>query len=100
LPGFFKLGYQIDEQAFGLKRERMIDALKAEGYAFDSGFVPAHRVRSPKRFRQGSALDEAKRAAAGCVQLHHPILLEHADEMRRLAAAWKRVHLHAEAIGR
>ena len=90
LPAFYKLGFQVDESAFGLSREMLIKALRAEGFAFDEGFTPAHVARSPKRFRQGSPLIESKRAAAGCVMLHHPILLE-AEAMSALAEALRAV---------
>ncbi len=97
-PAFYKLGIQFDESAFGLPRDRLVKAMRAEGFAVDEGFVPAHVARSPKRFRQGSALDEAERAGRGCVMLHHPILLEPADAMRDFAEAWRRIHAHAAAL--
>lgn len=98
LPAFFKVGLQYDADAFGLPRGRLIEALRAEGYAVDEGFAPAHVARSPKRYRQGSALAEAERAGVGCVQLHHPLLLEPADALRDFAQAWQRIHAHREAI--
>ena len=97
-PAFYKLGIQYDAAAFGLPRPRLLAALRAEGFAVDEGFTVAHVARSPKRFRQGSALDEADRAQRGCVQLHHPILLEPADDVRQLAEAWRRIHEHAGAF--
>jgi perosamine synthetase len=98
LPAFYKLGIQLDESAFALSRDRLIRALRAEGFALDEGFALAHRTRSPKRYRQGTSLAEAERAGRGCVQLHHPILLETAESMRELAQAWRRIHAHAEAL--
>ena len=98
LPAFFKLGIQLDESAFGLSRDRLIRALRAEGFAVDEGFALAHRTRSPKRYRQGTSLAEAERAGCGCVQLNHPILLETAESMRELAQAWRRIHQHAKAL--
>jgi len=98
LPAFYKLGMQFDESAFGLGRSKAIAALRAEGFAIDEGFAAAHVARSPKRYRQGSALTEATRANAGCVQLHHPILLESAEAMRALATAFRRIHAHRIAI--
>jgi perosamine synthetase len=98
LPAFFKLGLQYDADAFGLPRVRLLEALRAEGFAVDEGFAPAHVARSPKRYRQGSALAEAERAGQGCVQLHHPLLLESADAVRDLAEAWRRIHAHRKAI--
>ena len=75
---------------------RLITALRAEGFALDEGFAVAHLTRSPKRYRQGSGLIEAERAPHhGCVQLHHPILLKTADEVRQVAQAWRKIHAHA-----
>jgi dTDP-4-amino-4,6-dideoxygalactose transaminase len=98
LPAFYKLGLQFDKSAFGLSRDRLIMALRAEGFALDEGFTASHVTRSPKRFRQGSTLSEADRASSGCVMLHHPILLETPQAMRELATAWRRIHAHAKAL--
>jgi dTDP-4-amino-4,6-dideoxygalactose transaminase len=98
LPAFFKLGFQLDVAVYGVTRETAVKALRAEGFAVDEGFAAAHFVRSPKRFRLGSALAEAERAHAGCVMLHHPILYETADAMRDLARAWRRIQAHAGAL--
>jgi dTDP-4-amino-4,6-dideoxygalactose transaminase len=98
MPAFYKLGVQYEETAFGLPRTRLLAALRAEGIAVDEGFAAAHVTRSPKRYRQGSALKEADRAHHGCVQLNHPILLETPEEMRQLAQAWRRIYEHAASI--
>lgn len=98
LPAFYKLGLQFDEPAFGLSRDRLITALRAEGFALDEGFAASHVTRSPKRFRQGSTLSEADRASRGCVNLHHPILLETPQAMREFATAWRRIRAHANAL--
>ena len=98
LPAFYKLGFQFDASAFGLSRDLLIRALRAEGFAIDEGFAPAHQTRSPKRFRQGSALNEADRAGRGCVMLHHPLLLETEDKVCQLAQAWRSIHEHAQAL--
>jgi dTDP-4-amino-4,6-dideoxygalactose transaminase len=91
VPAFYKLGIQLDEAAFGLPRARAIGALRAEGFAVDEGFTAAHRARSPQRYRQGSPLTEAERAQSGCVQVHHPILLETEAEVCQLAEAWHKI---------
>jgi dTDP-4-amino-4,6-dideoxygalactose transaminase len=100
MPAFFKLGFQVDEAAFGLPRAKLVAALRVEGYAVDAGFAAAHHARSPKRFRQGGALSEAERCHAGCVSLHHAILLEPPVWVRDLAEAWQRIHRHTELIDR
>jgi len=98
IPAFYKLGVQFDAVAFGLSRTPLVRALRAEGFAVDEGFAVAHHQRSPKRYRQGSALIEAEHANVRCVQLHHPILLESAAEVLQFAAAWRRIYAHAGAI--
>lgn len=95
-PAFYKLGFRLEPTAFGLSRDVVVQALRAEGFAVDAGFAAAHATRSPKRYRQGSALTESSRAHHGCVMLHHPVLLESAASMQALARAWRRIQLHAE----
>ena len=87
LPAFYKLGFQLDESVFGLSRDLLIKALRAEGFAVDEGFALAHVTRSPKRYRQGSALLEAERTGQGAVTLHHPLLLEPTPDVCQLATA-------------
>jgi dTDP-4-amino-4,6-dideoxygalactose transaminase len=98
LPAFFKLGFQLDESAFGLARALLVKALRAEGFAIDEGYAAAHVTRSPKRYRQGSELRESARAHAACLNLHHPLLLESAEAVGQLAEAWRRVHAHAAEL--
>lgn len=98
LPAFYKLGFQLDEAAFGLSRDRLIAAVRAEGFALDAGFSAGHIARSPRRYRAGSYLSEADRAHRGCVMLHHPLLLESADEVGSLATAWQKIHYHAAQL--
>ncbi len=95
LPAFYKVGLQYDSNGFGVPRQRLIEGMRAEGFAVDEGFAPAHRSRSPKRYRQGSELTEAQRAGDGCVQLHHPLLLEPAAALDKFVAALRRLHNHA-----
>ena len=98
LPAFYKVGIQYDATAFGLSRERFIRAMRAEGFALDEGFEAAHRTRSPRRFRQGSTLTEAEGAHAGCVMLHHPLLLESTASVLELVVALEKVRQHASEI--
>jgi perosamine synthetase len=97
-PAFYKLGLQCDELALGFSRDLLVKALRAEGYAVDEGFSAAHQARSPKRFRQGSALSESGRAHRGCAQLHHPILVEGPEAVLGFAHALRRIHRYASAL--
>jgi dTDP-4-amino-4,6-dideoxygalactose transaminase len=95
---YYKLGFRYDAAAFGMPRARLVAAMRAEGVALDEGFRALHVGRSPARFRRGGPLDEADRAHAGALVLHHPVLLGSEDEIRRLAGAVRKVHAHAGAV--
>lgn len=89
---FYKLGFQYDAAAFGLSRELFVQALRAEGIAFDAGFKALHIGRSPSRFRAIGDLPHATAAHEMCVILHHPVLaLSHADVLQ-VADAVARVY--------
>jgi dTDP-4-amino-4,6-dideoxygalactose transaminase len=97
-PGYYKLGFQLDESAFGLGRERFVAALRAEGIAFDEGFRALHAGRSPSRFRRVGELAEADRAHRGCVVLHHPVLLGSEADVSEVAAAVRKVYVNARRL--
>ena len=96
-PAYYKLGWQFDARQFGLTRQCFVAALRVEGIAVDEGFRAQHLGRSPQRFRLGSELGEAERASAGCVILHHPVLLGNKDDVRQVAEA-AQVYTHAGTL--
>ena len=90
-PAYYKLGLQyLPEELHGRPREELIAAVQAEGVALDAGFR-GFSLRSPRRCRAIGDLAETKRAAAGSLVLHHPVLLEGADVAHRAAAAIEKV---------
>jgi dTDP-4-amino-4,6-dideoxygalactose transaminase len=97
-PGYYKVGFQFDEEVFGLSRARLVAALRAEGVAVAEGFPAAHVGRSPRRFRRGSDLAEADRAHRGAVVLHHPVLLGSPADLEEIVRAWHKVHHHAALL--
>jgi perosamine synthetase len=97
-PGYYKVGFQLDEEAFGLPRARLLSALRAEGVAFDEGFRALHAGRSPARYSAAGPLAEADRAHSGAVVLHHPVLLACDAEVRQVAEAVRKVHAHAARL--
>jgi perosamine synthetase len=97
-PGYYKVGVQLDEAAFGLGRERFVAALRAEGIAFDEGFRALHVGRSPSRFRRAGELAEADRAHRCCVVLHHPVLLGSDADVCEVAAAVRKVYVNARRL--
>jgi dTDP-4-amino-4,6-dideoxygalactose transaminase len=94
-PGYYKWGLQFEEAAFGLPRARFVAALRAEGIAFDEGFRALHVGRSPGRFRASGPLTEADRAHRGAVVLHHPVLLGTDEDVEQVAAAVRKIQVHA-----
>jgi dTDP-4-amino-4,6-dideoxygalactose transaminase len=97
-PAYYKLGLQFDAASFGLSRERLVAAARAEGVALDEGFRALHVGRSPSRLRRVGSLGEAERAGAGVVVLHHPVLLGSDADLEQVAVAVKKVHAHAARL--
>jgi dTDP-4-amino-4,6-dideoxygalactose transaminase len=95
---YYKLGFQLDAAAFGMARDRFVAALRAEGMAFDEGFRAAHVGRSARRFLAAGALTEATRAHAGCVILHHPVLLGTHQDIEEVARALHKVYANARSM--
>jgi dTDP-4-amino-4,6-dideoxygalactose transaminase len=91
-PGYYKVGFQYDPEAFGLSRERFLAAVQSEGVALDEGFKALHIGRSPNRFRASGELTEARRAHAGTVVLHHPVLLRDDSEIELVAASIDKIY--------
>ncbi|OAI40308.1 hypothetical protein AYO40_04870 [Planctomycetaceae bacterium SCGC AG-212-D15] len=97
-PVYYKLGLHYDAEAFGLPRERLVAAARAEGIALDEGFAALHCGRSPSRFRQVGELLEADRAHTNTLVLHHPVLLGSEAEVAQVAEALRKMQAHAEAL--
>lgn len=97
-PAYYKVGFQFDEESFGVKRERFTQAISAEGIAWDEGFRSLHVQRSESRFIRGCSLTEADRAHQGCVILHHPILLGAEAELKQISDAVHRIWHHRAHI--
>jgi dTDP-4-amino-4,6-dideoxygalactose transaminase len=98
-PGYYKLGWQYDAGRFGLSRQRLIAAVRAEGVALDEGFKALHVGRSPSRYRAADTLAEASRAHEGTLVLHHPVLLGTPPQIEAVAAAIQKVYANAERLG-
>jgi dTDP-4-amino-4,6-dideoxygalactose transaminase len=97
-PGYYKMGFQFDAEAFGLDRARFVAAMRAEGIALDEGFRALHVGRSPSRWRGVSSLTESERAHQGTVVLHHPVLLGTPADIEQVARAVVKIHAHAERL--
>jgi perosamine synthetase len=96
-PAYYKLPWRLagnddvcDSPQFEQLRARFITAAQAEGVAMDEGFRGFAR-RTSQRCRSVGDLHHARRAAAGAVLLHHPVLLEPATTIARVAEAIRKV---------
>jgi dTDP-4-amino-4,6-dideoxygalactose transaminase len=99
-PGYYKVGIQFDEGAFGLTRDVLLGALVAEGVAMAEGFKALHAGRSTSRYRAAGPLTESERAGHGTILLHHPVLLGEESGVEAVALAVHKVWQHREAIAR
>jgi dTDP-4-amino-4,6-dideoxygalactose transaminase len=99
-PAYYKLGLQLDAEAFGLARELLAAAMRAEGIALDEGFRALHVGRSPSRFRRAGDLPEAERAHRGALVLHHPVLLGDEGMIAEVVRALRKIHCHGDLIRR
>jgi dTDP-4-amino-4,6-dideoxygalactose transaminase len=97
-PAFYKLGFFLDESAFGLKRETFVNALRAEGVAFDEGFRAVHVARGANRFRAAGPLLEAERAHHSVVMLHHPVLSLGNEEVDKVAQAVRKTYRNVHRL--
>jgi len=96
-PAFYKLPWLLtgnddgcDSPQFEQLRRRFIAAIQAEGVMIDEGFRGFAR-RTSNRCRVVGDLRSARRAAAGTVLLHHPVLLESAETIAKVAEAIRNV---------
>jgi dTDP-4-amino-4,6-dideoxygalactose transaminase len=98
-PVFYKLPWLVSAaNDDDLLRAQIVEALRAEGVALDAGFRGFAR-RSSLRCRAMGDLTFARRAAAGTVILHHPVLLEPAETLVRVANALRKVCLYFASRG-
>jgi dTDP-4-amino-4,6-dideoxygalactose transaminase len=99
-PAFYKLPWLLsdadnncDSPQFEQRRRQFLAAIQAEGIAMDTGFRGFAR-RTQNRCSVVGDLPHARRAAAGTVVLHHPVLLEPPSVIEQLAAAIRKVAEH------
>jgi len=88
---YYKLAWLYDSShCGGANHESFVAAARAEGVALDTGFHGFAR-RPERRCRKVGDLPHAQRAAESTVLLHHPVLLESAETIDRVAAALQKV---------
>ncbi len=95
---YYKVGFELDSARFGLSRDRVAEAVRAEGIAVDAGFAALHVGRSAGRYRKGSTLTEAERAHRECLILHHPVLLGTENDRNEIAVAFRKIHRSVDEL--
>jgi dTDP-4-amino-4,6-dideoxygalactose transaminase len=97
-PAYFKLGFFLDEEAFGLSRDLFVKAVRAEGIAFDPGFRALHVGRTPSRYKAAGPLVHAETAGRSVVCLHHPVLSLGPEAIEEVAVAVRRIYRNATRL--
>jgi dTDP-4-amino-4,6-dideoxygalactose transaminase len=97
-PAHYKLGFFLDELAFGLPRDVFVKALRAEGVAFDPGFRALHVGRATGRYTAAGRLANAEAAGRTVVGLHHPVLALGIAEVEQVAAAIRKTYRNAARL--
>ena len=97
-PAYYKLGFFLDEAAFGLSRDQFVKALRAEGIAFDPGFRALHVGRVSSRYKAVGPLPNAETAGRTVVALHHPILSLGEADVEQVAAALRKTYRNAARL--
>ena len=91
LPAYYKLGIWYDAAALGgTARADFLAAVQAEGVALHDGFR-GFALRGARRCRKVGELPHSQAAAKQMTVLHHPVLLEPAATIDRVAAAIAKV---------
>ena len=84
-PAFYKFGIAYDAAELGdLARNTFCTAVRAEGIALDPGFR-GFASRGGRRCRRSGELSVSAEHAEQMMLLHHPVLLEPDDTIRRVA---------------
>lgn len=89
-PGFYKLGFWMDQATIGCSRDDFACSLRASGVALDPGFRALHRIHARGRFRAVNDLPFATLADESVLVLHHPVLLGSASDLQHITAAVER----------
>jgi perosamine synthetase len=97
-PAYYKLGFFLDEEAFGLSRDLFVKALRAEGVAFDPGFRALHVGRTASRYKASAPLPHAEIAGKCVVALHHPVLSLGPEEVEQVAVAVRKIYRNAARL--
>ena len=88
IPAFYKVAFHYDgEKVGGQSREDFATLARQNGVALDPAFAALHKTHSGRRFRAVGELPNAAALHEELMTLHHPVLLEGADQIDALVAA-------------
>ena len=97
---YYKVGFFLDEDVFGLTRNVFVKAIRAEGIAFDPGFRALHVGRAAGRYRAAGLLPNAEFAGRAVVVLHHPVLALGDSDIEEVAMAVRKTYRNAARLRR
>src|SRR5262245_42305259 len=97
-PAYFKVGFFLDEDAFGVPRDLFVKAMRAEGIAFDPGFRALHIGRTASRYKATESLVHAQTAGRSVVCLHHPVLSLGPEAVEEVVVAIRRINRNATRL--
>jgi perosamine synthetase len=97
-PAYYKVAYRVDETTWGVSRDRLVEALRAEGIAGDAGFRALHVGRTPRRYEAFSPLTHAEAMSRSLWVLHHPVLLAGESSWQRIAHAMDRLYRNRKRL--
>ena len=89
-PSYFKVSFICEFEDGKCDRAAFLRAAQAEGVAIDAGFRGFVR-RGDRRCRRIDDLENSARASNDLVVLHHPVLLEPLNTVRKVAMAIRKV---------
>jgi perosamine synthetase len=98
VPGYYKLGFLFEEAAYGMPRDRFVQAMRAEGIAFDVGYRALQVGRSPNRYKASEPLPNAERAGNAVVILHHPVLSLGDGEVDQVAESVRKTYRNSARL--
>ena len=92
-PDYYKVGFWYDDDAWdGLSRERLCEAMHAEGITLSPGFPSLQTTHAKRTFRTVGDLPHAAAAGRQIVGLHHPVLLDEPHGWQQVVDALTKLH--------
>lgn len=87
IPAFYKVAFRYQsDKADGRSREDFAALARQNAVALDPAFTALHKTHSQRRFRAVGELSNASALHEDLMTLHHPVLLQGADEIDALVA--------------